>query len=301
LLNLVWVKTFLVLAQVRSFQQAADQLGIAQPTVTQHIQKLEEKLRVPLFHRTRHGCKTTRQALVFLPYARSLVRINDQALADLSGEHLRVGASSNIGIYVLPPFIRQYLGDRAQSALELTIEPNPTIADKLDNGELDVALMEWWDDRPGFDARCWRQEPVVLIVHPEHPWASRTTVTRQELEALELLGGEPGTGTGRLLRDYFGATGTMPKVSYQLGSTEAVKQNVKAGLGMSLVMWSAVKEEVAFGSLRAIHLTEPALCKPIYIVARKDQARDSSSWRFADHLRNSALAPGAPIDRAPIS
>ncbi|WP_376779982.1 LysR family transcriptional regulator [Stutzerimonas kunmingensis] len=59
------MNTFLTLAQVCNFQKAASQLGIAQPTVTQHIQKLEEKLGVTLFERTRYGCKATQPALFF--------------------------------------------------------------------------------------------------------------------------------------------------------------------------------------------------------------------------------------------
>ncbi|MCQ4258158.1 LysR family transcriptional regulator [Stutzerimonas stutzeri] len=287
MLNLVWVNTFLALADIRSFQQAASQLGIAQPTVTQHIQKLEEKLGVTLFQRTRHGCKMTQAAQVFLPYARSLVRINDQALADLSRHQLRIGASSNVGIYLLPPLMKRYLEERAHSALELTIEANPSIAEKLQNGELDVALMEWWDGRPGFDAFCWKHEPVVLIVHPSHPLAASSSVSRDQVGQLHLLGGEPGTGTGRLLKNFFESDGAMPKVSRQLGSTEAVKQNVKAGLGVSLVMRSAVEEEVAYGSLCAIPLDDPSLAKPLYLVTREGQQNYSPPLRFAAFLRNS--------------
>lgn len=287
MLNLVWVNTFLALAQVRNFQQAATQLGIAQPTVTQHIQKLEEKVGVTLFRRTRHGCKMTQGAQAFLPYARSLVRINDQALADLSRHQLRIGASSNVGIYLLPPLMKRYLEERAHSGLELTIESNPSIAEKLDNGELDVALMEWWDGRPGFDAFCWKHEPVVLIVDPSHPLATSSSVSREQVGQLELLGGEPGTGTGRLLTNFFESEGAVPRVSRQLGSTEAVKQNVKAGLGVSLVIRSAVDEEVSYGSLCAIALEDPALTKPLYLVTRTGELDHSPPRRFAEFLRNS--------------
>lgn len=75
MLNLVWVKTFITLVQSRGFQAAADQLGIAQPTVSQHIRKLEGQLGVLLIHRARAGCEPTREALALLPHARSLLRV----------------------------------------------------------------------------------------------------------------------------------------------------------------------------------------------------------------------------------
>jgi len=298
LLNLVWVNTFLTLAQVCNFQKAASQLGIAQPTVTQHIQKLEEKLGVTLFERTRYGCKATQPALIFLPYARSLIRINNQALVNLNKHQLRVGASSNIGIYLLPSIMRRYIEEGSPAGFDLTIESNPSIARKLDDGEIDVALMEWWDDRQGFDSFCWKEEPVVLIVHPSHPFASRASVTRKEVGQLELLGGEPGTGTGRLLQQFFANNGSMPKVVRSLGSTEAVKQNVKAGMGMSLVMWSSVQEEVAFGSLSAIPMAEPALMKPVFLVIREGQPEHSLPRIFAEFIRHSG-ASSASSEQSP--
>src|SRR6202011_3208662 len=106
MLNLVWVRTFLALIESGSFQGAAAQLKLAQPTVSQQLRKLEELLGVRLVQRSRSGCEPTRAALEFLPYAQSLVRINQRAFAAIRGDHLRVGASSNVGIYLLQPYIR---------------------------------------------------------------------------------------------------------------------------------------------------------------------------------------------------
>ena len=215
MLNLVWVRTFLALAKHKSFQAAADCLRIAQPTASSHIQKLEHQLGVPLFHRSRTGCEPTREAMNFLPYAQSILRVNERALAAVSGERLRIGASSNIGIYLLQPYVRSYLEGRDPSAFDIVIDRNPSIAEKLENVEIDVAVLEWWDSRDGCQAECWKSEPVVVIVPPDHPLASQARISRAELSELELLGGEPGTGTGRMLAKYFGdgaSTAGFPSV-----------------------------------------------------------------------------------------
>lgn len=268
MLNLVLVRSFLTLVRTKSFQAAAEELRIAQPTVSQHIQKLEEQLGARLFHRARAGCEPTEQALAFLPHAESLLRLNDRALAAVKGERLRVGASSNIGIYLLQPYVKTFLDHRVPTGFELEIDRNPVIADRLETGELDVALLEWWDDRPGFNALRWRSEPVVLIVPPGHPLAATPALRREQLAGVELLGGEPGTGTGRLLKAYFGDRVALPRVSLQLGSTEAVKQAVKAGVGVSLVLQAAVAAEAAAGSLRTVRLDEPPLRKELFVVRR---------------------------------
>lgn len=283
MLNLIWVRTFLALVERKSFQGAAESLALAQPTVSLHIQKLEEQLGATLFHRSRTGCEPTREAMNFLPYAQSIIRVNDRAMASVAGDRLRVGASSNIGIYLLPPYLRSYLDGHSQSDVDLVIDRNPTVAQKLETGEVDIAVMEWWDNRAGCDAMLWKSEPVVVIVPPGHPLAAQPVVERDQLSDLELLGGEPGTGTGRLLAEYFGDATRMPRVSRQLGSTEAVKQAVKAGLGISLVLASSVADAVKAGSLVAIPFAGAGLDKDLFVAWKPTVAGDRVR-AFVQHL-----------------
>lgn len=284
MLNLAWVRTFVTLAQQKSFQATADQLGISQPTVSQHIQKLEEQLGVLLVHRARLGCEPTREAIAFLSYAQSLLRLNDRALAAVKGEHLRVGAGSNIGIYMLPPYVKSFLESWDRRAFDLVIDRNPAIAERLEIGEVDVAVMEWWTPRSGFEARLWLSEPVVVITPPSHPLASRRQLSREDLAGLEFLGGESGTGTGRLLDGYLGPGAVLPRVSLQLGSTEAVKRAVMAGLGISLVLAAAVADEVRAGSLCAVPLVDPPLRKDLFVIWRDPAVRHLLPPPFVQHL-----------------
>lgn len=284
MLNLVWVQTFLAVLETGSFQAAANQLGMAQPTVSQHIQKLEEQLGVLLVRRARTGCEPTSAAVALLPYAQSLIRLNGRALAAVKGDHLRVGASSNVGIYLLQPKLKTFLEGRQRSQFDVVIDRNPTIAEKLASGEVDVAVMEWWDNRPGFKAQIWRSEPVILITSPSHPLAGRAEASARDLAGLELLGGEAGSGTARLIAAYFAGSGAMPRVSLQLGSTEAVKQAVRAGVGISLVLRCAVTEEVRNGTLRAVPLAQPSMHKDIFVIWRDNGVRHLPDPPFVQHL-----------------
>ncbi len=173
---------------------------------------------------------------------------------------------------------------QATPNVELVIDTNPTIARQLTSGELDIAVMEWWHPQPGFQARDWRQEPVVLIAPPDHPLAGLRQVDRDTLAGMTLLGGEPGTGTGRLLAGFFGNEGPFPEVSMQLGSTEAVKQAVKAGLGISLVLAAAVEEDVRSGTLVAIPVSEPGLAKELMVICPEAIARHPPVSTFISQL-----------------
>ena len=118
---------------------------------------------------------------------------------------------------------------------------------------------------------------------PTHRLAASPEITKHELATLDLLGGEPGTGTGRLLEVYFKDYESRPRASLQLGSTEAVKQAVKAGLGISLVLRSAVTEEADSGSLRAIPI-RPELKKDIFVIWRGAGTGRGSAPSFVTHL-----------------
>jgi DNA-binding transcriptional LysR family regulator len=298
MLNLVWLRSFVTLVHCKGFQTAGEALGIAQPTVSQHIQKLEMQLGVCLFQRNRVGCQPTREALALLPIAQSMLTLNQRAQEAVKSAPLRVGASSNIGIYMLNPQLKTFLDDTGAVGVDLVIDRNPAIAEKLVNGELDIALMEWWQPQPGFQWQQWKQEPLVLIVPPEHPYAALGVIGQEQLLELELLGGESGTGTGRLLKRYFGADAKLPRVSMQLGSTEAVKQAVKAGLGISLVLASSVIEEVRNASLRAIPVADPGLAKALFVIWPETSARHRPVPAFVRHLCSpEVLLTGAAADR----
>lgn len=130
--------------------------------------------------------------------------------------------------------------------------------------------MEWWTARPGLITRVWREEPVVAILPPQHPLARRQTISLDELRWEALLGGETGTGTGRLLRT---ALRTDPRLEVRmtLGSTEAVKRAVAAGLGISVVLRLSVVEHLTgCASGLAVRPLAPALCKPLHLVWRAE-------------------------------
>jgi len=290
MLNLFLVKTLLTVVRTKSFRSTAETLGLSQPAVSQHIRRLEEELEVTLIRRDRRGCEPTPAALAFLPFAERALRMSERAKAAVKLNQLRIGAGSNIGIYILQPLLKSFMDAHPGLDLNIVVDRNPAIAERLETADLDLALMEWWDGRSGFSSLEWRREPVVLIVPPGHPLSRRRTITRKELIGAPMLGGEPGTGTGRLLQTYFGP-GATPIVRMQLGSTEAVKQAVAAGLGISLVLASAVRRETAAGELCAIPFADPAPVKDLYAIWPKFIAPPDRPPAFVRHLlHNSSLS-----------
>jgi molybdate transport repressor ModE-like protein len=285
MINLERVATFLAVATCGGFREAAKNTGLSQPAVTQHVKRLEQSLNVNLITRNNAGSTLTPEGRAFLPYAENLVRTCDLVSALFEKNSLVIGASSNTGIYLLQPYLKAYT-DVSPHKLEVIIGTNTVIADKLQNFEIDVAIMEWWDNRPGFVATIWRRENLVLIVPPHHPWVGMCNIPRDWLKGQDLLGGEAGSGTGHLLQQYFGDDASTIGVSMQLGSTEAVKYAVQAGLGISLVMAASVINETHSGLLCAIPISGEPLQKTLYAIRRDAGSHDAPALQFTDFLLN---------------
>lgn len=286
--------SFLAISRLGNFHLAARELGLSQGAISQQLQKLEAQLGVRLIDRDRQGCRLTHDGREFEGHAQHLHRLAANAVNAFRRRPLMLGASSNIGIYLLRPYLRAY-GEVLQesSAMEIRIHRNPVIAEKLASGDIDLALMEWWDQRPGYSATLWRKEQLVVIVGPDHPWAGLPSLAPKRLRGVPLLGGEPGTGTGRILMEYLGEDPSMLPAGRRLGSTDAVKQWVKDGMGVSVVLAGTVADEVRAGNLVAIPFEGDPPCKSLYVIWRDTFAAHHPARRFAHWLAatsNSAQA-----------
>ncbi len=212
---------------------------------------------------------------------------------------LALGASSNIGIYLLQPYIKAYFDGRQPP--ELHVHGNPVIADRLEASAIDIAVMEWWDWRGGYVAHPWRREELVVIVPLGHPWANRTVIPRTLLREQPLLAGEPGTGTGRILARYFGDELRTLQISMRLGSTEAVKQWVAAGLGMSLVLAGTLAAECRAGRRVAVPLEGQQPSKELYVIWRESLPADAPTRIFGEWLAANPLPEDSPRPQTPAA
>jgi len=293
MMKLAHVKTFLAVVDEGGFREAARSLMTSQPTVTQHIKKLEETLGVRLVKRSHANCLPTAYGNRFLPHARRLISAAEEAREATKHQRFAVGASSNIGTYLLQPRLKTFISaNGADEHMSVHLGANLEIANQLSRGELDVALMEWWDDRPGFNATVWRREPLVVIVPPGHSWAKCGAVSEDHLFSTPLIGGEPGSGTSRLLHQVYGSAADRLHVSMSLGSTAAVINAVRAGMGISIVLESAAREESASGLLCALPIVGQKLIKDIFLLAPEDLPPDTTAGAFANFLmENNGTVP----------
>jgi DNA-binding transcriptional LysR family regulator len=267
-LDLNQLASFVALVDAGSFGRAARSLGLSQSAVSQQLMRLEKQLDVRLIDRAPGRSVPTTAAERLLPLARSLLRLERRAHETAQRAQLSLGACSNLGIYLVPSILRDFC-TAGHPAPTFVVGDNPAIVTRLEAAEIDVALLEWWDDRPGFTCEPWVAEPVVAIAPLGHPWTAVDAVAIEELASSPLVGGEAGTGTGRLLRNHLDPGRVLPKPAFELGSTEAVKRAVAAGLGVSVVLALSVVREIRDQEL-VVRPLAPAIAKQLMLVRRDD-------------------------------
>jgi DNA-binding transcriptional LysR family regulator len=284
-MNLNQVAAYVAVLDTGGFRAAAARLGVTQGAVSQHIRRLEAELGTRLIERASTNCVPAPASAAFERYARALLELADRAARLFSDPELVVGAASNVGIYLLQPVIKSIGHAHAgRYRIRQRMGTNREVLDELCAGVVDVALTEWWDHRPGFEATPWRDEPLVVIVGPDHPWADRASVTVDDLAAETLLGGEPASGTGTLLHNTLGADAVRLPAAVNLGSTAAVKAAVQAGLGVSLVLAAAADAEVAAGRLHTLALDGPPLRKTLWVSHRRALVAPDPAAAFSKAL-----------------
>lgn len=283
-MNFDQLEAFVALLECGSFHAAAERLGISQPTVTQRLQRLEAHLGCLLVERARSGCLPTPQAERLFPHATALLRLRERARASVEHPRFVLGASSNIGSYLLAPALDGWMAD-SPVATDIQQGPNPEIYQQLERGRIDAAFTEWWDHRPGLQALSWRREPLLVILPPDHPLGKEKAIDPESLVDEPFLGGEAGTGTGRILKHQLGALSSRLRIRQNLGSTQAVLAGVKAGWGLSIVFESAARPDVEAGTLLARPVAGHPLDKELFYLWPEGLPGSAPALRLRAFLR----------------
>ena len=285
MLNLSIVRTFVTLVETGSFVETAKRLDMAQPTVSQQIQKLEKMLGAALIQRSHSFCSPTRKGLSVLPYAHALLRSADRFATAAQGDHICIGCSGNIATYFIASEIKDFIASESDPfSWDVVSAPNPDLGTMLENGEIDLAVTEWPDMRPGMTVIPWRSEPLVVVMPPDHPRASARRIGLEDLLKLDLIGGERGSGTGTLLLEVLGERAAELRIQRSLHSTEAVKNAVRAGLGSSIMLQGAVIDEVKAGQLAMLTVEGVELAKTFHIALPSGLPADALPARLAAFL-----------------
>ena len=292
-MDLHHLRTFLVLARVGHFGRAAEELFLTQPAVSNHVKALEEYYQASLFQKIDQKYVLTDPGKILLGYAERVFNVLNEAKRTLDGFNqldsgsLFIGASSNIGVYVLPKILGEFKSRYPKIEIKVSIGPTYAIESKMLANEIDVGIVEAETrSHEIVDTFHWK-EGLSVIVSCRHPWAKLKEIEPSKLADEFFIVGERGSGTRKVMEDALGSVVDRIKVLLELGSTEAVKKAVEENLGISIVMDSSVRRESKQGTLKIVELSGVKLQKRINVVHLKGKYWTPAFCRFVEFLGKS--------------
>lgn len=269
------LKTFITLAKTSHFSRAAEELFLTQPAVSNHIKALEEYYQIPLFQKIDQKYVLTEPGKILYGYAERVFNVINEAKRSLDGfsqldfGSLFIGASSNIGVYVLPKLLGEFKSRYPKIEIKVSIGPTYLIESKMLANEIDIGIVEAPTRSAEIvDAFHW-EEKLSLIVSPRHPWAKANKIDPAQLSDEFFIVGEKGSGTRKVMVDALGEVVNKLRVLLELGSTEAVKKAVEENLGVSVVMDCSVTRELKQKTLKTVAISEADLKKRINVIHLK--------------------------------
>jgi DNA-binding transcriptional LysR family regulator len=283
-LNLNRLRLFLAVVEYEGVTRAAEAISVSQPAISQAIHALEQELDTSLLEHVGRTVTPTEAGVLLASYGRRIFNLTEEsreALDDLAGlqrGRLAIGASTTIGIYVLPRLLATYQRRYPGITLALDVGNTGQVIQDLVDGRCDLALVEGPVSDPRVESTPWLDDELVLIVPVGHPLASAGPATAKALADAPFLAREPGSGTRDVVSEALDAWGVVPRVYMELGHTEAIKQAVVAGIGVSILSRLTVERELAAGLLVSPPMTPGRITRTLWIVMRSEY-RPSSAAR----------------------
>ncbi len=257
-MNLHHLRLFAAVVDHGGFTKAAESLHLSQPAISKSLNELERQLGLTLLDRGGRSIRLTDAGQTLYARARELFgveRIAEQELREIRGLKrgvLRIGASTTIATYMLPPYLGRFHLRHPGIRIRATSANTRTVLRMLLESRVDVALVEGPVSHPQVEIQPWREDELVVISHPEHRLLYSTGVDVAMLVREQFIVREPGSGTRDVIARALALHGARLAKTMRVGGTEAIKQAVAAGLGLAIVSRAAAADQLALGRIAVL-------------------------------------------------
>jgi len=259
-MEIVQLETFLAVATYGGFHRAAEALRISQPAVSARIGTLEELLGARLFERDHGKFSLSLAGKALRPHAEQVLRqvaIARQAVHELhpiAGGALPIAASLSICTYLLPEVLKKYQETHPNVVVSVRSGNSAQVLKMVLDGEVDLGLARSLN-HPEVETIQLRDDPLILVGHPQLPAISRKKLTLAELESVPLISYDRGSSDWTLMNGLFRKEGLLPNIVLEVETIEACKRMVLRKLGLAFLPQIAVVEELRKGKLCPLEIT----------------------------------------------
>lgn len=298
------LQVFHTVAGVLNFTRAAELLHMTQPAVTHQIRQLEEEFNARLFDRSNNRISLTAAGEQVMEYADRILTLYDEmqdSVKTLTGDRtglVTLGASTTIAEYMLPGLLGGFRQWFPEVQIRLRVANTDAVVAMVADNSIELGVVESEVDNQQLRVEQCQQDELFVVVPPEHALASQASVTPHELLASPFIHREDGSGTRSVIERYLERQGLHQSdlnCPFELGSTEAIKGAVQAGVGISIVSGSTLRKELELKQLVALPL-HPPLLRSFYLVRQKQKFRTrrmDELFQFARRYFDETAPPGS--------
>jgi DNA-binding transcriptional LysR family regulator len=297
-MDLQKLRVFVAVAREGNVTRAAKQLSLSQPALSKQLAELEEALSAVLFDRLPRGMRLTAAGEVLLRHAERIYaaeRAAESELAELNGlraGRLSIGASTTIGSYLIPNVFGAFQRAHPAVRLELEIANTAAIQAMVSDGRIDLGLTEGNVPSEQYTVEVVHYDELVAVASPAHALSKKRRVAAHELASVPFICRERGSGSREVIEAALLERGLTLAPAMALGSTEAIKNAVAAGLGVAILSRLTVELELTAGRLALIELRDLSLRRALYMVQLRGKQRSPAVEAFVTKLREAlAVAP----------
>lgn len=289
------LKVFCTVAETRSFSKTSEIIHLTQPAVSLQIQALEEMYETKLFDRSSSKVTLTPAGDVLYKYAKEILALYSSAekvIGEMTGlvkGSITIGAGSTIGNYLLPSVMSDFRKTHPKIKMHLFVANMQRVIELLNAGNINIGLVEGDFKRQKIVVEKLLSDELLLIVPPHHQWAKRKEVSIAELIEEPFILREAGSGTRQTIEKFLarhGITLQSMKVSMVLGTTQAIKEAVENGLGVSIVSRWAARKECKYGTLTMLSFKEEKMVRNFSLITYKNSVSSHAIEEFLTYLKS---------------
>ena len=294
-LTLRQLKVFETVARLSGFNRAAEELHLAQPTVSLQVKTLGEAIGMPLYEQVGKKIHITeagglvRDAAVEVSEAFERLETQLAHLQGLRRGRLKVAVVTTAKYFIprlLGPFTRHYPG----IDIAMDVGNRSEIVARLSRNEDDLYIMGIPPAGMDIERHSFVANPIVVVAPPAHPLAGRRRVSLTRLKEEPFLLREQGSGTRMATERFLKAHAAKLRVRMELGSNEAIKQAVAGGLGLSFLSLHALKSELARRELVLLDVEGLPILRSWYIVHQRNKKLSIVARTFFDYLKEEGVS-----------
>ncbi len=288
------LKMFCDLAETESFTKAAQINNVTQSAVSQQISSLERAFKSLLIERSKKKFRLTREGQVLYDYSKQIIQTYEslhsklQELKDIISGTIRVATIYSIGLHDLPAYVKKFMKSYPTVNIHVEYRRANQVYEDVQSNVVDLGLVAYPVKDPKIEIIALRKDPLVLICHPQHPFAKLKSVKLKSLTNQKIIGFEPDIPTRKALDKILKEHGVEAKHVMEFDNIETVKRAVEIDAGISIVPQGTIAQEISKQTLVALPIEDGDFYRPLAAIYKKNKVLSPAMKQFLTILKEVA-------------